>query len=153
MRRSKDYYVLLAVTVICPVLGFLSSSWYFGLMWVSMGFVLLCWGRYYFKGGEVFDIGLSIGRRNMEYYDIQKMMGDIGKQLIRLGIFWIVCGASAFLVDFFTADIMLVAKAVLMLTMAALAAMAAFAVICRKSKYLKDPSVTPPKRGIIRASK
>ena len=165
MRKiTKDYavflavaYTLLALIIISMFFGFLSFYQYFGLLMTFMGFAYLYWGYYYFKGNESFSITIPLNffvrKRNLEYYDAERMLRDMGKWQIIMSALFIVCGALIFFVGTFTDDISFLLGVCFLFFIAIIAAMAAFLIVCRKSKYLKDPNVTPPKRGIIRASK
>ena len=165
MRKiTKDYavylavgYAFMAVVVISMLFGYVSFYQYFGLMWTFIGFASLYWGLYYIKGREPFNITITssffVRKRNMEYYDKERMLRDLGKWQLIMGVFAIAFGVWIFIGDMFIEDILFVMGISLIFVAGVVVSSVAFMIVCRKSKYLKDPNVRPPKRGIFHSSK
>jgi len=105
---SKDYmkylalaYVLLVVVFFLNAFGYLSYFQFLGLMLALFGFASLYWGLYYYKKCEAFDTALKINffvrKRNMEYYDTQRMIRDMGKWSLVIGVLAALGGLWIFL--------------------------------------------------------
>ena len=173
MRRiTRDYliylvgaYILLAALIIAISLDhipFWAVSAVLNL--ILFGLIWLFWGIYYLKRCESFDITLTttffIRKKNLEYYDTHRMVRDIGKMFIAVGTF-ALAGALAYLltgkvetvtVDIPEQDILYsysyfdgIIWIPLVTFFVIIVVLIGFFAVCRRSKYLKDPLVTPPK--------
>ena len=82
----------------------------------------------------------AIRKKNLKYYDTERMIVDLGKSYVVSSIPLFVCGVYAFFMDEFDKD-------TLRWTLCALA-LIFFAIIifmiCIRNRYLKDPNVTSP---------
>ena len=156
MRKvSKDYiiylavvYALLAVIIIITVFGHVSFIQYSGLLWLILGLAFVYWGRYYMKKREAFDSAIKftyfVRKKNMEYYDTERMIEDMGKFSLIGGALFITGGAWMFIAGIFTDDFSVALPVTVVILIAIFIASISFMIFRRKSKYLKDPNITPP---------
>ena len=156
MRKvSKDYivylavaYLLLAVIIISMIFGYVSYFQYFGLMWFLLGMASVYWGHYYIKKREAFDSAIMftyfIRKKNMEYYDKERMIKDMGKFSLFGGIMFASCGAWMFFAEMFTDNVSIIWGTSFVLFVVTFIGMIAIMIYFRRSKYLKDPGIVPP---------
>jgi hypothetical protein len=81
----------------------------------------------------------------MEYYDKERMIEDMGKFSLFGGILFAVCGAWIFFAEMFIDNVSIVMGVLVVLLIILFIASISFMVIHRKSKYLKDSNIIPPK--------
>jgi len=154
-KVSKDYiiylavvYALLAVIIIITVFGHVSFIQYSGLLWLILGLAFVYWGRYYMKKREAFDSAIKftyfVRKKNMEYYDTERMIEDMGKFSLIGGALFITGGAWMFIAGIFTDDFSVALPVTVVILIAIFIASISFMIFRRKSKYLKDPNITPP---------
>jgi len=149
-RISKDYLAYLAVAYILLGAAMVAMSRMdaplealYPAILLVYGPASMYWGRYYLKRRETFDIVLTtnffIRKRNHEMYDVQRMTRDLGKVMVALGAVCIVGGAASLLAVFAgRTDVVI---AVMIVTwVVVMAVSVGFFVVCRRSKYLKNPS-------------
>jgi len=133
--------------------------------WIdSMGFLLFQYGALIVGIGvqrmsisETLDIetleNFFIWKRNLEYYDLRRIVKDRGKAMIVMGAVSLV-GASFYCLtgevhtfSFSSVTYFEGMREIFYGTiLAMLIILLVFLIVCRRSKYLKDPSVTPPKK-------
>ena len=161
MRKvSKDYivylvvvYIVLAVLIMAMIFDYVSYFQFLGAMWFILGMAFLYWGRYQIKKREAFDTAIwstyFVRKKDMEYYDKERMIEDMGKFSLFEGILFAVCGAWIFFAEMFIDNVSIVMGVLVVLLIILLIASISFMVIHRRSKYLKDPNIIPPKgRGL-----
>jgi hypothetical protein len=141
-------YALLAVLIIITVFGHVSFIQYSGLLWLILGLAFVYWGHYYMKKREAFDSAIKftyfVKKKNMEYYDTERMIEDMGKFSLIGGALFIAGGAWMFIMGIFTDDFSFVLPVAVVILIAVFIASVSFMIFRRKSKYLKDPNITPP---------
>ena len=149
MRKiSRDYlaylavaFIMLGVIFISLSQGYLSFSMYPAAMLLLFGSIWMYWGLYYMKKRETFDINLTtsffIRKKNLEHYDTRRMTRDIGRTMAVIGIIFIAGGSVCLFIK--NAGTMFLMLSVTWI--AAVAVLAGFYIVCRKSKYLKEPGL------------
>ncbi|MCL2032507.1 MAG: DUF3784 domain-containing protein [Methanomassiliicoccaceae archaeon] len=147
MRKiSRDYlaylavaFMILGVIFISLSQGYLSFSMYPAVIFLFFGFISIYWGIYYMKKRESFDITITtsffIRKENLEHYDTQRMIRDMGKVMMIMGIFIIAGGSVYFFIESTGTRSLILSVT----WIAALAILVGFLIVCRKSKYLKEP--------------
>jgi hypothetical protein len=156
--------VLLAALFAAVFLGYVQATVFLPVSFLFViGLLWLYWGVYYIKNCESFDIVLKINffirKKDLEYYDTRRMVKDMGKAMIILGIIAFAGGLISLLVGRIESiavhdgETMSYLNGILgiqiVIFIAIMVVTLGFLIVCRRSKYLKDPSMTPPREKMI----
>jgi uncharacterized membrane protein len=81
--------------------------------------------------GAVITLNFFVGKKNQDDYDTERMTRDMGKYMIITALV-LMAGVAIFYFTFMFELLLLCFVAIIACTVA-------FFIVCRKSKYLKDP--------------
>jgi len=130
-------YLLFAVVFFAFIFDYVSYMEYSMVLGFLFCLFMIYWGYYYMTGkeayGAVITINFFVRKKNHDKYDTGRMLRDMGKYMIIMALV-LMAGVAIFYFTFMFELLLLCFVAIIACTVA-------FFIICRKSKYLKDPSM------------
>ena len=130
-------YLLLAVLFVAFFFGYISYMDFSMLLFFFFCLCMIFWGYYYMIGNEtygaVITLNFFVGKKNRDDYDTERMTRDMGKYMIITALV-LMAGVAIFYFTFMFELLLLCFVAIIACTVV-------FFIVCRKSKYLKDPSM------------
>jgi len=136
--------IVLFIIFVVLVLGYASYMQCNGIAMFFGGIVFLYLGWYSIKKRDAPERTLitayAVRKKNLKYYDTERMAADMGKSYVVISISLFVCGVYTFFIDELNDDTFLWVLCILILILAILMLF----MICIRSRYLKDPNVTSP---------